>query len=288
MRFLHILTKATATPWFITEPALASIRDALQARLNSDAAIPTAALVDETKDAEKPDPLRVPTGVAIIEVHGPLAKGVSSLQAMCGMCDYDSIVNAYASAVNDPKVQAVVMHFDSPGGTSNGCTEAFEAINQTRRTTEKPLLAFTDQTMASAAYYLASACDSISSTVTACVGSIGCIFKLFNYAERMREDKVQHIVIKSGRMKDLGNAYREISEEEMQVMQGQCDYFFDLFARDVSTQRPQVDEVCYETALFYYGTEAADMGLVDEISPSFQVFLDDLGAALNPADRRSI
>jgi enoyl-CoA hydratase/carnithine racemase len=66
-------------------------------------------------------------------------------------------------------VDAIELHIDSPGGDVSGCHELWARL----RACAKPLTARVDGMCASAAYWLASACDRVEATATSAVGSVG-------------------------------------------------------------------------------------------------------------------
>jgi hypothetical protein len=67
--------------------------------------------------------------------------------------------------MQDPGVRAVVLDLDSPGGEVNGCAELAEPIARYRG--KKPLVAYVSGTGASAAYWLASACEEKAQRILA-------------------------------------------------------------------------------------------------------------------------
>jgi len=74
-------------------------------------------------------------------------------------------------AANSPAVNKIVFNFNSPGGSVTGIHELANAI----KAVKKPTVAYVSGMAASAAYWLAAACDEIVTDATAVMGSIGVI-----------------------------------------------------------------------------------------------------------------
>src|SRR5688572_24263741 len=113
-------------------------------------------------------------GIAIIPVGGPMAIGLGEFEKGAGAVDMDDVSAELDEAEENPDVKAIILDFDSPGGTVNGTFELCEKISAV----EKPIFAFTRGTMASAAYAAACSTDRIFATKTAVVGNIG-VFTTF-------------------------------------------------------------------------------------------------------------
>ncbi len=110
-------------------------------------------------------------GVAVLDVTGPLFKRANLMTAYCGASSYDVLMRDFAAALDDGNVRAILVNVDSPGGEAAGCAEFSEAIFAARG--KKPIVAYAGDLAASAAYWIASACDSIVIGASGGVGSIG-------------------------------------------------------------------------------------------------------------------
>ena len=89
-----------------------------------------------------------------------------------GNTTYKDIRASLALAENDPKIKGTLMRFDSPGGNIDGLFDTIAAIDAY----EKPITAVVGNKAASAAFALASVCDSIEcSGKASAVGSVGVV-----------------------------------------------------------------------------------------------------------------
>lgn len=278
MKFAHLLSRFQNSAWFIREESLVAITELLAARVNN-AALP---IVDPgDSDTEEPDQETLSllsSGVAVVDVQGVLGKRLSLMETMCGGCDYDQIIAEAQAAVQLPNVQAVILRFDSPGGTVVGCQEAYGRLSALVASTPKPIVAFTETECCSAAYWLASACDAIYATGSSMVGSTGAKVVVRDQTEKNAKEGVKFTVFKSGTMKDIGAPYRAMTDEEAKIIQASIDADGARFRAAVLAERPQVAEECFTTALFYNGTQGQQLGLVDKVVTSLSDVVADLTA----------
>jgi len=110
-------------------------------------------------------------GVAVVPIMGPMMKG-SSKYPHANTIDARRAVRA---AVRDEAVGAILLHIDSPGGGGMVAGTAELADDVRRAGEQKPVVAYGEDLLASAAYWVASQARSISANKTAEVGSIGTV-----------------------------------------------------------------------------------------------------------------
>jgi ClpP class serine protease len=114
--------------------------------------------------------------VALLEVLGPLAQRAQA--TLCGYVDgYDAIAARFAAAISDPRVGAVVLVVDSPGGDVAGAEEAFASMRGARDRAGKPVYAYAGEMAASAAYWMSAtvASSGVYLPRSGAVGSVGVI-----------------------------------------------------------------------------------------------------------------
>ncbi|HMM12479.1 MAG TPA: S49 family peptidase [Bacteroidales bacterium] len=104
----------------------------------------------------------------IIKVVGALTK----YDQLCGPAGMLTLASWVRNAADNPMIDAIVIRADSPGGMVAGTETLVQAIEYAR--SKKPVVMFVDDLAASAAYWVASACDEIiANNTTAQLGSIG-------------------------------------------------------------------------------------------------------------------
>lgn len=206
--------------------------------------------------------------VAVIPIVGPLMKRGSFLSDLFGFASYDRIRSALAQAVVDRSVDKIVLFVDSPGGVVTGCEETAAAIASAKRT--KPVVAYCDGLVASAAYWIASQADSITITPSGAAGSIGVISLHMDFSEAMKQAGVKPTFLTSKvspRKADL-NSYQPLDPEAKKRAQADIDAIARKFVATVARGREVTSAIVAER--FGQGDclladAAKAVGMVDQI-----------------------
>jgi ClpP class serine protease len=111
--------------------------------------------------------------VAILEVAGPIFRHANLFTEISGATAIGTLARDLQLAADDPRVTAILLNIDSPGGQLNGLTELGEAIRAAAG--RKPVTAYVDGVAASAAYLLAAAAHEVVMARSATVGSLGVV-----------------------------------------------------------------------------------------------------------------
>lgn len=112
-------------------------------------------------------------GVALIKVRGVVSRYASWMHDICGGTSTEALAKSLSASIEDPKVRAVVLWIDSPGGQVNGLNEMAELIYEARG--RKKIVAYVGGQACSAAYWMASACAEVVIDATAELGSVGTV-----------------------------------------------------------------------------------------------------------------
>jgi protease-4 len=136
------------------------------------------------------------------------------------------------AARRNPRIRAVVLRIDSPGGTVTAADLIHREIVKFKRETHVPVIATMVDTAASGGIYIAMAADEIYALPTTITGSIGVIAMYPDLSQLLGKVGVGMNVIKAGKLKDEGSPWRPMTDEERQVMQHIVDQYNQRF-RDV-------------------------------------------------------
>jgi protease-4 len=170
-------------------------------------------------------------------------------------------------ASRDPKVRALVIKINSPGGTVTASDILFHEIDTFRRRNKTPIIAVMMDVAASGGYYLALAADTIVAHPTTVTGSIGVILLTVNADGLLQKIGVTTTAIKSGPLKDMGTPLRSLTPEERAIFQSVIDDLHGQFVAKVVERR----QIPLETAKtladgrIYTAQQALDEKLVDRI-----------------------
>jgi protease IV len=169
-------------------------------------------------------------------------------------------------AVEDKAIKAIVLRIDSPGGHITSSDTLYHLVAEADKT--KPVVASMADMAASGAYYVAAACRHIVAQRTTVTGSIGVIMTLPNVRKLLGEKLgVEMSVLTSGKMKDAGSPFREMTQAEREYFQRLVDEMFARFKQVVRTGRnlpaAEVDKVA--DGSIFTGPKALELKLVDQV-----------------------
>lgn len=208
--------------------------------------------------------------VAVIPIDGVIA-GTGDRYG--GYITPEYLMDQLEQAVDDPTVRAIVLRVNSPGGTVAASEELAEYV----RTCDKPVVVSIGDVGASGAYMLASQADEIWAMPGSSVGSIGVIAEIPNVSGLLDKVGVEFQVITAGKYKDAGSPYRDLSDEERSLIQGEVDeaydQFVDIVAKGRKMERSEVETLA--TGWAWSGQKAQELGLVDKLG----TYSDALDAA---------
>jgi protease IV len=113
--------------------------------------------------------------------------------------------------LENSQAAAVVVHINSPGGTTAGSEQLYDALSRLKA--KKPLVVVVEGLAASGGYITAIAADHIVAKQSSLVGSIGVLFQIPNFAELMKTVGVKVEEVKSSPLKAAPNGYEPTSPE---------------------------------------------------------------------------
>ena len=111
----------------------------------------------------------------------------------------------------ESKAAAVVVHINSPGGTTAGSEQLYDSL--TRLKAKKPLVVVVEGLAASGGYITAIAADHIVAQQTSLVGSIGVLFQFPNFSDLLKTVGVKVEEVKSSPLKASPNGFEPTSPE---------------------------------------------------------------------------
>ncbi len=143
---------------------------------------------------------------------------------------------ALAAAMN-PKVDAILLEIDSPGGEVYGVPELWAAIRQSAKL--KPVVASVNSVAASAALYAASAATEIVVTPSGEMGSLGVYALHVDESEALKAEgiRVEFVVADESPFKVEGNSTEPLSDEARGEIKKSVNRYMAMFVRDVARGR---------------------------------------------------
>jgi protease-4 len=161
--------------------------------------------------------------------------------------------------------KAVIVHVNSPGGTTAGSEELFDSFRRLRE--EKPLVVVVDGLAASGGYIAALGADHIVALETSLVGSIGVLFQYPNFGEALKSLGIKVEEIKSSPLKAAPNGFEPTSPEARAAIEAIVMDSYAWFRNLVKTRR-QLDDAGLNRVAdgrVFTGRQGVELKLVDEL-----------------------
>lgn len=189
-------------------------------------------------------------GIAVIPLKGEISSAT-----------YDDFSKLFKEAEEDMTISAIIIEINSPGGSVLPSREIAAQI----KASKKPVVALVQEVGASGAYWAASAADKIVADPLSMTGSIGVVGSYLQYAGLMEKYGVTYERLVSGKYKDAGSQYKDLTADERAYLQSKINFIQDIFVSEVSANRnmPVATVKKLATGEIFFGTEAQTAGLVD-------------------------
>lgn len=203
--------------------------------------------------------------IVVITVSGAIGAGANDGLFSTGL-SHEQLLSQIRTAANDPRVKAVVLRVDSPGGGVVASNELYVEL-KTLREKNKHLVVSMGSVAASGGYYISMAGERIYANPDTLTGSLGVIVSLLNYDEAFERLGLREYVYKSGDLKDIGSPLRPPQPEEEAIWNALVDEayqgFVDVIVAGRGMERTEVIRLA--DGRIYTGRQAKALGLIDEL-----------------------
>lgn len=226
-----------------------------------------------------------PKAVRVIVAAGGVSYGESRHSVLTGSrtIGIDTVVGQLIAARKDPRVAAVVLRVDSPGGAASQAI--FREVIRTREA-GKPVVVSMGDVAASAGYHMAAGADRIFAGESTITGSIGVVALKPVFEEFYEKYGIERYPVKSHEHTDALSYHRSWTEEETAWVEEAVDRSYNVFLDDVCLGRGF--EKSYLEPLaggrVYTGARADELALIDEVGTLADAVAYARGAAGLPDD----
>ncbi len=195
----------------------------------------------------------------------PRGEKIGVLEITGLITDSEETIKELSTFRKNPRIKAVVVRIDSPGGVVGAAQEIYDEVKRTAKV--KPVVASCASIATSGGYYVAVGADKIVANPGTITGSIGVIMKFANAEELLRKIGLKTSVIKSGELKDVGSPTREMTLQEKSMIQEVIDDVHLQFVEVVASERkiPQEKVLKIADGRVLSGKQAIELGLVDKL-----------------------
>ncbi|MCT9846416.1 protease SohB [Enterobacter sp. FS01] len=166
----------------------------------------------------------------------------------------------------------VVLRLESPGGVVHGYGLASSQL-QRLRDRQIPLTVAVDKVAASGGYMMACVADKIVAAPFSIIGSIGVVAQIPNFNRFLKNKDIDVELHTAGQYKRTLTLLGENTEEGRQKFREDLNDTHLLFKSFVKQMRPTLDIEQVATGEHWYGTQALEKGLVDQVGTSDDLLL---------------
>ena len=186
---------------------------------------------DEASDDQK---------VAVLSIKNPIVKH----SQWCGPQGTKSMMQELDRLKNDNSIAGVVLDIDSGGGQAYGTPEFHDYLKDY----SKPVVAYTDGLMCSAAYYIGSAASHIVANKRAeAIGSIGAYTQFLDLTGYYEKQGAKVHTIYATKSIEKNKAYRDALEGKYETyVKEELDPLVDTFHADMKASRSGLSEKVFK------------------------------------------
>ena len=201
--------------------------------------------------------------VGVLHIEGTISEsGTSSAY------NHKYLLRSLEDMAKDDNNKGVILYLNTPGGSVYASDELYFAIKDYQEKTKRPVYSSMQSMAASGGYYISAPCDKIYANRNCFTGSIGVTMgEYYDVSELLEKYGVKVHAITSGRNKAMGSYTQEMTDEQLEILQGLVDEAYDQFTELVAEGRNMDIKKVRELAdgRIYTARQAKDNGLIDEI-----------------------
>lgn len=161
----------------------------------------------------------------------------------------------------------VVLCLESTGGMVHSYGLAASQLLRIK-TKKIPLTICVDKVAASGGYMMACVADKIISAPFAVIGSIGVVAQLPNFHRLLKKIPIDYEMQTAGEYKRTLTVFAENTDKARKKFAEELEDTHGLFKEFIKSNRPSLDVSSVATGETWYGSQALDKNLIDEIKTS--------------------
>ncbi|VFP87952.1 protease SohB [Candidatus Erwinia haradaeae] len=169
----------------------------------------------------------------------------------------------------------VLLRLESPGGLVHGYGLAAFQL-QRLRNKDIPLIVSIDKIATSGGYMMACVASHIIAAPFSLIGSIGVVAQIPNFNRLLKRNEIDLELHTAGKYKRTLTLFGENSEEGREKFREDLNQTYLLFKQFVHEMRPKLDIETVSNGAHWYGTQALEKGLIDEISTSDDLIINKM------------
>ena len=165
--------------------------------------------------------------------------------------------------LEDDRAKALLVQFDSPGGTTVGGEEVYLQLKEISK--KKPVVGVMRTLCASACYMASLGTSHVIAREGTITGSIGVLLQSMEISRLADKLGITPITVKSGSMKDVPSLGEPFTEEQRRIVGEVVTDAYDHFVRLIVENRKMDEETVRQIAdgRVYTGNQALKLQLID-------------------------
>jgi protease-4 len=193
-------------------------------------------------------------------------KGLGYIEIEGTIVDATETVRQLKVLEHNSQVKGILIRVDSPGGVVTPSHEIYEEIRRVRDD-GMPIIVSMGTLAASGGYYVSAPATTIVANPQTLTGSIGVIMEFPMLKGVMDKIGVKVEVVKSRVHKDIGSPFRDMTDQDRELLQDVVTDAYDQFVTIVSTERkiPEDSVRAFADGRIMTGRQALALGLVDTL-----------------------
>jgi serine protease SohB len=167
----------------------------------------------------------------------------------------------------------VLVNLESGGGVVHGYGLAASQLQRIKAKGLK-LTICVDKVAASGGYMMACVADRLICANFAIIGSIGVIAQMPNFNKLLKKNDIDFEQHTAGDYKRTLTVFGENNNEGRAKFKAELEEVHVMFKDFVNTNRPSLDIEKVATGEYWFGLQAKELGLVDELATSDDIILE--------------
>lgn len=197
----------------------------------------------------------------------------------------DDLNNEIERAFKTPKLKALVLQINSPGGSPVQSELIYNRIRMLAEEKKIKTYVFAEDAIASGGYWLACAGDEIYCSSSSIVGSIGVISASFGFSDAIKKLGIKRRIYKQGDNKSVLDPFEKEKAEDVKIITQIQKDIHEAFKDIVRQRREGKIDLSNESNIFngefWTGKKALELGLIDGIGDMHKIMRDKFGKDIN-------
>ena len=187
--------------------------------------------------------------IALVDVDGLIVNQNQTGLLSVGENPVSSFREKLEACSRDPRVRALVLRINSPGGGVAASDTLAEELRRFRLVTGKPVVAALMDLATGGAYYLAVGSNVVIASPGGLTGGVGALVNHFNLKEAMAQLNVTMESVKSGELVDMGTVNGTLDDEgkPKALFKEMVEGYAERFRSRVAMLRPAMTPADRET-----------------------------------------